>query len=85
MSYPQNGNRLVTIVYVTSLHLVYLEEAADGVYCRMSTELLKSQDQTGLETDIFLVSMVSWSQTFGPGLNLGVENLVSVSVLVSKV
>ena len=76
MSYPQNGNRLVTIVYVTSLHLVYWEEAADGVYCRMSTELT--------ETDI-LVSMVSWSQTFGPGLNLGVENLVSCSVLVSKV
>jgi len=84
MPYPQNGNRLVTIDYVTSLHLVYLEEAADGVYCRMSTELLKSQDQTGLETDI-LVSVVSWSQTFAPGLNLGVENLVSVSVLVSKV
>ena len=76
MSYPQNGNRLLTIDYVTSLHLVYGEEAADGVYCRMSTELLKSQDQTGLETDI-LVSVVSWSQTFGPGLNLGVENLVS--------
>ena len=76
MSYPQNGNRLVTIDYVTSLHLVHGEEAADGVYCRMSTELLKSQDQAGLETDI-LVSMVSWSQTFGPGLNLGVENLVS--------